>query len=290
MRTPREVFEDYVGRRKAILRALTQDVDKFFVACDPNKENLCLYGYPDGTWAVDLPAEEVPPEAPEPALGINFARDGMARKDWIGLVAVHSDAWLLALAFYKGARLNRDERDELFSLINKLPTCYEVVSGRVKQASSALPNNPSGALAGALAAAVGGFGSVGGGGAVGVKRPASGPAGGSERERGRGMPSSRLQQQHSDDPDQDDDDGGPGGGSGMGGGGAVPATMGNNWEDGEGDPCPQCGRLYRTEEFWIACDFCDTWYCGRCAKMTEAKAQKMKHWRCLQCAGSTGGQ
>jgi len=26
---------------------------------------------------VDLPAEEVPPEVPEPALGINFARDGM---------------------------------------------------------------------------------------------------------------------------------------------------------------------------------------------------------------------
>lgn len=41
-------------------------------------ENLCLYGFPDGTWAVDLPAEEVPPEAPEPALGINFARDGMS--------------------------------------------------------------------------------------------------------------------------------------------------------------------------------------------------------------------
>jgi hypothetical protein len=26
---------------------------------------------------VQLPAEEVPPELPEPALGINFARDGM---------------------------------------------------------------------------------------------------------------------------------------------------------------------------------------------------------------------
>lgn len=26
---------------------------------------------------VDLPADEVPPEVPEPALGINFARDGM---------------------------------------------------------------------------------------------------------------------------------------------------------------------------------------------------------------------
>ena len=32
-------------------------------------ENLCLYGMPDGTWAVDLPAEEVPPEMPEPSLG-----------------------------------------------------------------------------------------------------------------------------------------------------------------------------------------------------------------------------
>ncbi len=53
---------------------------------------------------------QVPPEVPEPALGINFARDGMQRKDWLGLVAVHSDAWLLALAFYKGARLGREER------------------------------------------------------------------------------------------------------------------------------------------------------------------------------------
>lgn len=41
--------------------AASCSVDKFFVQCDPNKENLCLYGYPDGTWAVDLPAEEVPP-------------------------------------------------------------------------------------------------------------------------------------------------------------------------------------------------------------------------------------
>lgn len=32
-------------------------------------ENLCLYGMPDGSWAVDLPAEEVPPEMPEPSLG-----------------------------------------------------------------------------------------------------------------------------------------------------------------------------------------------------------------------------
>lgn len=74
------------------------------------KENLCLYGYPEETWEVNLPAEEVPPELPEPALGINFARDGMQRKDWLSLVAVHSDAWLLAVAFYYGARFDKNER------------------------------------------------------------------------------------------------------------------------------------------------------------------------------------
>lgn len=74
------------------------------------KENLCLYGHPDESWEVTLPAEEVPPELPEPALGINFARDGMNRKDWLSLVAVHSDCWLLSVAFYLGARLNRNER------------------------------------------------------------------------------------------------------------------------------------------------------------------------------------
>lgn len=68
------------------------------------KENLCLYGLPNETWEVNLPVEEVPPELPEPALGINFARDGMVEKDWISLVSVHSDSWLISVAFYFGAR------------------------------------------------------------------------------------------------------------------------------------------------------------------------------------------
>lgn len=75
------------------------------------KENLCLYGYPNEQWEVNLPAEEVPPELPEPALGINFARDGMQEKDWLSLVAVHSDAWLLSVAFYFGARFGFDKAD-----------------------------------------------------------------------------------------------------------------------------------------------------------------------------------
>ena len=78
------------------------------------KENLCLYGFPNELWEVNLPAEEVPPELPEPALGINFARDGMQEKDWLSLVAVHSDAWLLAVAFYFGARFGFDKADRFF--------------------------------------------------------------------------------------------------------------------------------------------------------------------------------
>jgi len=78
------------------------------------KENLCLYGLPNETWEVNLPAEEVPPELPEPALGINFARDGMNEKDWLSLVAVHSDSWLLSVAFYFGARFSFDKESRYF--------------------------------------------------------------------------------------------------------------------------------------------------------------------------------
>ena len=54
----------------------------------------------------------------------------MARSDWLALVAVHADTWLIAVAFYNGARLNREGRERLFELVNELPTCYEVVSGK----------------------------------------------------------------------------------------------------------------------------------------------------------------
>lgn len=79
------------------------------------KENLCLYGLLNEKWEVNLPVEEVPPELPEPVLGINFARDGMQEKDWLSLVAVHSDTWLLSLAFYFGARFAFDRTDRYIS-------------------------------------------------------------------------------------------------------------------------------------------------------------------------------
>jgi hypothetical protein len=42
--------------------------------------------------------------------GINFARDGMQRKDWLALVAVHSDSWLLSVAFFYGVKLDQGGR------------------------------------------------------------------------------------------------------------------------------------------------------------------------------------
>lgn len=215
------------------MKALVDDVEQFYQCCDPERENLCLYGNQDGTWEVALPAEEVPPEMPEPSLGINFARNGMQRKDWLALVAVHSDTWLLAVAFYNGARLNKAGREALFELINEQPTCFEVVSGKAKQ--EVRPKKRS--------------------------MPMS--------SRPLGPPKAYRPNPRQEDDDEEEEEEGPG----------------SDYADGEGDPCPNCGRVYRAGEFWIACDFCDTWYDGKCVQMTPVKAQRMGRWKCPQCTG-----
>ncbi|TQE04765.1 hypothetical protein C1H46_009618 [Malus baccata] len=108
--------------------------------------NLCLYGFPNEEWEVNLPAEEVPLELPEPALGISFARDGMQERDWLSLVAVHSDAWLLSVALYFGARFGFDktERERLFNMMNDLPSIFEVmavIAKRQSKENSSVSNN-----------------------------------------------------------------------------------------------------------------------------------------------------
>ncbi|KAK9825693.1 hypothetical protein WJX81_005446 [Elliptochloris bilobata] len=251
MRTPEEVFADYSARKNGILTALTTDVDAFFAACDPASENLCLYGNPDSSWEVALPAEEVPPEAPEPALGVNFARDGMARRDWLSLVAVHSDSWLLGQAFFNGARLNREGREALFFLINAEPTCYEIVSGKVVRDGKAKKRGAPGQPA--------------------MRQPPPNPALKAQRPAVR-PPGPQRRPRPDDDEDEEEEDEEENG---------VP--LDDQYADGEGDPCPNCGRVYRTGEFWIACDFCDVWYDGKCVQMTPGKAQRMGKWRCPAC-------
>ncbi|KAM7270001.1 hypothetical protein ACFE04_029215 [Oxalis oulophora] len=232
-RTVEEIFKDYSARRSALVRALTSDVDDFYSLCDPEKENLCLYGHPTESWEVTLPAEEVPPELPEPALGINFARDGMNRKDWLSLVAVHSDCWLLSVAFYFGARLNRNERKRLFSLINELPSLFDIVTGRKPVKDK--PSVDSGSKS-----------------RNSTKRSIDGQA--------KSTPK-LLDENFVDD------------------------------EDEHGDTfCGTCGGRYNPDEFWIGCDICEGWYHGKCVKITPAKAESIKQYKCPSCTTKKGRQ
>ncbi|GJW77530.1 PHD finger protein ALFIN-LIKE 1-like protein [Tanacetum coccineum] len=228
-RSVEDIFKDYSARRSAILRALTHDVDEFYGICDPEKENLCLYGHPNESWEVTLPAEEVPPELPEPALGINFARDGMNRKDWLSLVAVHSDCWLLSVSFYLGARLNRGERKRLFNLINDMPTVFEVVSEKkpVKDKSSAAESGSK--------------------------------AKGSTKRSSDGQVKS-VQKPPAEESYEEEE------------------------EDEHGDTqCGSCGGNYNGDEFWIGCDICERWYHGKCVKITPARAESIKQYKCPSC-------
>ena len=73
-------------------------------------ENLCRYELRNESWEVNLRAQKVSPELLEPTLGINFARDGIQEKKWLYMVVVHSDAWLLYVAFYLGARFGFNKK------------------------------------------------------------------------------------------------------------------------------------------------------------------------------------
>ncbi|RZC68156.1 hypothetical protein C5167_041758 [Papaver somniferum] len=238
-RTVEEVFRDFKGRRAGMIKALTSDVEEFFTQCDPEKENLCLYGFPSEQWEVNLPAEEVPPELPEPALGINFARDGMQEKDWIALVAVHSDAWLLAVAFYFGARFgfDKNERKRLFSMMNDLPTIFEVVTGAVKKQvkeKSSISNHSSNK---------------------------SKPVPKMQRMADPPAKYSKPAPPKEDIEEEDDDE-----------------------EDEHGDTlCGACGENYASDEFWICCDICEVWFHGKCVKITPARAEHIKQYKCPAC-------
>ncbi|XP_071717557.1 PHD finger protein ALFIN-LIKE 4-like [Rutidosis leptorrhynchoides] len=229
-RTVEEVFRDFKGRRAGLIKALTTDVAEFYRQCDPEKENLCLYGFPNEQWEVNLPAEEVPPELPEPALGINFARDGMLEKDWLSLVSVHSDAWLLAVSFYFGSRFGFDKSDRkrLFNMINDLPTIFEVVNGTAKNYQK-------------------------------VKSTVSNHS--STKSKSNSKPPPPPQEEEGLDDDEGDD------------------------EDEHGDTlCGFCGENYASNEFWICCDICETWFHGKCVKITPAKAANIKQYKCPLCS------
>ncbi|MBA0626291.1 hypothetical protein Godav_003984 [Gossypium davidsonii] len=241
-RTVEEVFRDFKGRRAAMIKALTidaQNATELIKTLITEKENLCLYGYPSEQWEVNLPAEEVPPELPEPALGINFARDGMQEKDWLSLVAVHSDAWLLAVAFYFGARFGFDKADRkrLFNMINDLPTIFEVVTGATKKQTkekSSVSNHSS-------------------------NKSKSNSKRGSESQPKYSKAAASKDEVEDGMEDEDDE------------------------EHGE-TLCGACGENYAADEFWICCDICEKWFHGKCVKITPARAEHIKQYKCPSCS------
>ncbi|CAN6840416.1 unnamed protein product, partial [Brassica oleracea] len=235
-RTVEEVFRDFKGRRAGILRALTTDVKEFFQQCNPEKDNLCLYGFPNEVWEVNLPAEEVPPELPEPALGINFARDGMQEKEWISLVAIHSDAWLLSVSFYFGSRFGFDKADRkrLFNMINEVPTVFEVVTGSAKKQTEEQPSsvNKNG------------------------NRSKS-----NSKVRDLEVKSSRTTEVNDEEEGVEEED-----------------------EEEHGETlCGACGDNYASD-FWICCDMCEKWFHGKCVKITPARAEHIKQYKCPSCS------
>ncbi|KAL6495953.1 PHD finger protein ALFIN-LIKE 5 [Orobanche gracilis] len=250
-RTVEEVCRDFKGRRAGIIKALTTDADEFYQQCDPGnqRENLCLYGFPSEQWEVNLPAEEVPPELPEPALGINFARDGMREKDWLSLVAVHSDTWLLAVAFYFGSkfRFDKSDRKRLFSMINDLPTVYEVVSGaavKQQQEKSSVSNHSNSKS----------------------KSNSKSRTSETQGKLQRPPPLPKDDEDDLDEEEEEDDD-----------------------DDEHGETlCGACGDNYALGDntFWICCDICEKWFHGKCVKITPARAEHIKQYKCPSCSSN----
>ncbi|KAM0940152.1 putative chromatin regulator PHD family [Dioscorea sansibarensis] len=236
-RSAEDVFRDFRGRRAGLIKALTTDVEGFYQLCDPEKENLCLYGLPNETWEVNMPAEEMPPELPEPALGINFARDGMNDNDWLALVAVHSDAWLVAVAFYFGARFGFDKeaRRRLYNMINGLPTIYEVVTGNAKRQSQGREKTPNS---------------------------------GSKNKSDSNM--SQVKTSKMAPPKEDGKSEGEG--------------EEEEEEDHGNTLCGACGENYAHDEFWICCDVCEKWFHGKCVRITPARAEHIKQYKCPACS------
>uniref|UniRef100_A0A0E0KYV0 PHD finger protein ALFIN-LIKE n=1 Tax=Oryza punctata TaxID=4537 RepID=A0A0E0KYV0_ORYPU len=176
-RSVEDIFKDFRARRTAILRALTHDVEDFYAQCDPEKENLCLYGYANEAWQVALPAEE-----------------------------------------------------RLFGMMNDLPTVYEVVSGSRQS---------------------------------------------KERDRS-GMDNSsrnKISSKHTSDVARVENN-------------IKEADEGYDEDDGDHSEtlCGTCGGIYSADEFWIGCDVCERWYHGKCVKITPAKADSIKQYKCPSCS------
>ncbi|KAK3438521.1 hypothetical protein EUGRSUZ_C03146 [Eucalyptus grandis] len=175
-RTVEEVFRDFKGRRAGMIKALTTEVEEFYQQCDPENENLCLYGFPS-------------------------------------------------------------EQKRLFNMINDLPTIFEVVTGTAKKQvkeKSSITNNSS-------------------------SKSKSNPKKVSE---------SQTKYTKAVQPKEEEEEG-----------------LEEEDEEEHGETlCGACGENYASDEFWICCDICEKWFHGKCVKITPARAEHIKQYKCPSCS------
>ncbi|KAK9128048.1 hypothetical protein Syun_016845 [Stephania yunnanensis] len=267
-----QVFRDYCARREGIIRALTTDVEQFFALCDPKKEEcLCLYGHPDGRWEVKVPPPELPPELSDPVLGINFERDEMPRDRWLMMVACHSHSWLIAVAFYFGFHFNRKEREHLFTLINDLPTVFDVLAETLPAVDAVLAQNLGCELDG--------------GNESSIQRTSN--------EQVRRTSDEQVMRRTSDEPVR-----------GTGDEQVMRRTIdrlkrtsdekaksiskkpdkATGEDDKVHDACGSCSGKY-AEKFWVMCDMCKNWYHCKCVQITPSKSKTIGKYICPSCRG-----
>lgn len=56
-------------------------------------------------------------------------------------------------------------------------------------------------------------------------------------------------------------------------------------DDEQGETqCGACGESYAADEFWICCDLCEMWFHGKCVKITPARAEHIKQYKCPSCS------
>ncbi|XVF17108.1 hypothetical protein REPUB_Repub10bG0090200 [Reevesia pubescens] len=55
-------------------------------------------------------------------------------------------------------------------------------------------------------------------------------------------------------------------------------------DDEHGATCGAYGDSYGTNEFKIFCDICERWFHGKCVKITSAKAEHIKQYKCPSCS------
>lgn len=209
-------------------------------ACADQSRVLCLFAHDDGRWTVDEPSPQVPPDLPEPVLGINLVLPAMHEVNWLDFVAAHSEAWLLSTAMFRAAQCRppcaREERRALFHAINAAPSLVDEVR-RVN--GTFVQTTPSKKKGG--------------------KKSESGKDGNTKNSR-------KAEQQRKakmvDNPNARID------------------AEEEWWYDStrNENTCRVCRNLYQMGEFWICCDRCEAWFHGACVGMTEEKSMQQPHF------------